>query len=53
MEINFTLNYQAQSLEIEPMHSLLKTLRDAIGLKTKQEDVGEGDSDCFGGHHAD
>ncbi|WP_076411706.1 (2Fe-2S)-binding protein [Shewanella sp. UCD-KL12] len=43
MQINFTLNSKAQSLTIDPMQSLLKTLRDVIGLKATKEGCGEGE----------
>ncbi len=43
MEINFTLNHQAKSLNIDPLQSLLKTLRDVIGLKATKEGCGEGE----------
>ncbi len=56
MEINFTLNYQAQSLNIEPLQTLsprLKLLCDLIGLtSTYQEDSDLQDAG-HGGEHGD
>ena len=43
MKIDFTLNGQARSLNVDPLQPLLTTLRDVIGLKATKEGCGEGE----------